>query len=733
MAVGLLTMAAVAVGLTLVTSSGPGGADRTPAQSAPDQDAGDVRELTADQPDQDATPSLSFSATGLAGGGFQNVVAFAPDGSAALLGGDNAGLHRSTDAGLTWLPVGAGLPDWAAKVAAIAWHPDDPDVVIAVGGFSGTTGGVLRSEDGGRTWVVASEDVRFSGANTPGVAGLPRTHPRATGDLLLWQDGVLYAATFDAGVHRSTDGGRTWQSLGVEGHFLRGLTMDGGGRLLVATRDASLWAVTDRAGAATAEQVPGGPTTVEELAVDGDTVLAAAGAQGIWTLRDGTWQQVHRVQAAVTTVEVAGDGTWWAGTHDPAGDAPGVLVSIDRGATWAASATGEALEPVVAGTGLDWWVARAQRSFLPDGRGWTAAQFAHDPTDPGTVLLAGRAGAWRTSDGGATWQAAVAGLGATAHDQTAVAPDGRIATANTDHRLLVSDDGLRTVTAVEPGATKGTAVAVDTTAEPGTVLVATAERDANTDGELYRVNPGSTEFEALGLGDATGGQRVLAIATGHDDRDRPIILAAVEQGGLWRLRDQTWSRAPTEAFRGRQSTPDAHLLWPDPGRVVLALDRTTGLWRSTDAGSTWALLEPLEVPTDRNDPAGFLAPDGADGDHAWLTTTTQVLRIDGLAGEVVLRPVAGVQRPGPVVGLPDGGALVVTRDDLGVPPQLLHVCGDEVTTVATGARFRGGATDATDLDLDADGHLLVTTTTNGLLRSAVPVADAVACDVTVTP
>lgn len=723
----MAAVAAVAVA-TLVDAPGPtdlgDGPDPTTASPPPVED-GDVREVTADEP-EDAPPSLAFTATGLAGGGFQNVVAFSPDGDVALAGADNASLHRSTDAGLTWTPVGAGLPEWAGKVAGIAWHPTEPGVVVAAGGFAGQTGGVLRSEDGGRTWTVASEAVRFSGANTPNVPGLPRTHPRATGQVLLWVDDVLFAATFDAGVHRSTDGGRTWELIGIEDRYLRGLAEDVDGSLLVATNDDGLWRIADPTGVATAEPLGDGPAIAEEVVVAGEDVLVAAGSDGAWARRDGVWDRVYETDAVVTTVGVDGNGQWWAGTHEDRDDDGGILRSTDRGETW--TAVDDGTDPVIAGTRLPWWVAQAQSSFLPGNGGWTAAQFTPHPTLADTILLSGRAGLWRTEDGGETWQAAVAGLGVTAHDQTAVAADGRIATANTDHRLLVSDDELRTVMSVEPGETKGTAVADDPTSAPGTLLVATAERDANTDGELYRVQPGSSRFESLQLGREVGRQRVLAVTAGTDGNGRAVVIAAVEEGGVWRLVDGTWSRVGSGVFAGRQASPDGALVWPEGDTVVHALDRASGVWRSDDAGLSWERVLEVTVGADRTDPAGFLDA-GGDG-SVWVATADRLLRLDAPGGPPT--PV-DVDRPGPLVMLDDGGVLVVTRDDVGVLPRLVHVCGSTVTEIATGERFRGGAIDATDLDVDGSGHLVVTTATNGLLRSATPVTDLLPCDVAPTP
>jgi hypothetical protein len=126
-----------------------------------------------------------------------------------------AGLFRSDDGGKSWRP--AGLAN-AHRIARIVVHPDNPDrVFVAAQGPLYTEGGergVFATADGGRTWSHALK------------AG-PRT---GAADLLLdWQNpDVLYAALWEkdrkpwnflesgpgSGIHKSTDGGRTWTRLG---------------------------------------------------------------------------------------------------------------------------------------------------------------------------------------------------------------------------------------------------------------------------------------------------------------------------------------------------------------------------------------------------------------------------------------------------------------------------------------------------------------------------------------
>ena len=147
------------------------------------------------------------------------------------------GLIESDDAGLTWDRLSLhGEADFHALVAAhgqvygydstsgtfmvtgdkkewdrrsrlpmlgFAVDPADPDKVVAA-----TPDGPVVSADGGRTW-------------TPLAAGAP---PLA---VLSWTEGTgLFGAAGDGTVHRSGDGGRTWQRTGSVGGEPEALAVD---------------------------------------------------------------------------------------------------------------------------------------------------------------------------------------------------------------------------------------------------------------------------------------------------------------------------------------------------------------------------------------------------------------------------------------------------------------------------------------------------------------------------
>lgn len=112
-------------------------------------------------------------------------------------------LMYSPNGGLTWLPVGEGLPGYEggeANVLTLAIHPTDPNIVYAgTGAFVGGGHGVYKSVDGGQTWTPSN--ARMLDNRITAVAIDP-TDPQ-----------VVYAGGDSGELFKSTDGGDTWTEL----------------------------------------------------------------------------------------------------------------------------------------------------------------------------------------------------------------------------------------------------------------------------------------------------------------------------------------------------------------------------------------------------------------------------------------------------------------------------------------------------------------------------------------
>ena len=70
-------------------------------------------------------------------------------------GGTGSGLYKSTDAGESWKKLEKGLPDNMGKIG-ICIAPSNSDRLYAV--VEADNGGVFRSEDGGNSWQLTSND-----------------------------------------------------------------------------------------------------------------------------------------------------------------------------------------------------------------------------------------------------------------------------------------------------------------------------------------------------------------------------------------------------------------------------------------------------------------------------------------------------------------------------------------------------------------------------------------------
>ncbi len=122
-------------------------------------------------------------------------------------GGLTTGLFKSTDGGDSWTDItrNPGMPTGLIGKICIAISPARSDRVYAFIEADGGEGGIHRSDDGGSTWQLTHQD--------PGKMEIPNSYNHITADPL--DPDVVYIQPI-TGLLKSTDAGRTFERVRLE-------------------------------------------------------------------------------------------------------------------------------------------------------------------------------------------------------------------------------------------------------------------------------------------------------------------------------------------------------------------------------------------------------------------------------------------------------------------------------------------------------------------------------------
>jgi photosystem II stability/assembly factor-like uncharacterized protein len=266
-------------------------------------------------------------------------------GDVVLAGTLHTGVLRSEDGGRTWKTSTFGLSSY--EVTALAWLDDQ--VVLAA-----TADGLYRSPNGGRAWQLC--------AGTEG-------GPFAALTVLL--DGTAFAAVEIGGVLRSTNGGLTWARYGDLPPDVQSFALLGdNGAVFLGTASHGLLRSTD--GGSTWQEVA--DTTVLALARSDQAVYAGTDA-GVLVSEDGL--------------------NWSAIPHPPLHDLRKLLIFDHAPLVYGTHAM-----PVVYRDNQ--WVERVNAP---------SPLFALAASPDSGLLASGTEGLLRSGDGGELWRTAVAGSG----------------------------------------------------------------------------------------------------------------------------------------------------------------------------------------------------------------------------------------------------------------------------------------------------------------------------------
>lgn len=201
---------------------------------------------------------------------------------------------------------------------SLAFSPTEPDTV-----FFGHHGGLLVSRNGGVDW----SPTMLNNVDAMALA-LPASDPQ-----------IMYAAGHDV-FFQSTDGGKTWESVGTNlpGTDIHGFTVDPENANHVYAHVVGFGVFESRDGGRMWTQLSSEvPSTTFNLAIgeDSQTLYAAAGMAGLLRSADGgqTWSGVSEVpdEGAISVVYAPFSGRLYVSTL---GDQAGLYVSEDGGQTW---------------------------------------------------------------------------------------------------------------------------------------------------------------------------------------------------------------------------------------------------------------------------------------------------------------------------------------------------------------------------------------------------------------
>lgn len=291
----------------------------------------------------------SQSTGGYSGIGRINCITVNPTNSNVIWAGTaSGGLWKSTNAGSTWSTVTDLLP--TLGVGDVAIDPSNTNTMYLATGdgdhFTAYSVGVLKSTDGGTTWNTTGLNY-----NTTQTVRMSRILINPT-----TPNTLIVAAS--NGIYRSTNGGTNWTQA-IAGDF----------------KDI--------------EFKPGDPSILYAGKSNG-AIYRSTNSGANWTLITNGLPTANagRVALAVSIQDPTVVYALFA--HSSTSGYLGLYVSTDSGLTWTLSSnTPNILDGSAAGTDTG-------------GQGWYDLALAVSPTDAGEVYVGGMC-VWRSQDFGASW------------------------------------------------------------------------------------------------------------------------------------------------------------------------------------------------------------------------------------------------------------------------------------------------------------------------------------------
>ncbi|MEN8173671.1 MAG: hypothetical protein ABFS03_12430, partial [Chloroflexota bacterium] len=185
------------------------------------------------------------------------------------------GAYRSQDYGGSWSAVNNGITNYSARALAVDPRTPFPGTVY-LGVF--TRAGLFKSYNGGDSWGLLDNninDVRIFRAQLD-----PNNSAK------------LYLATYDDGILKSSDGGKSWKTLGLRAEITMDLAVNKArpGTILGGTLNNGLFRTTDSGGSWDHSQRGLNASTVTSVVVlpgDSNSLLASLYPGWVRSTADG--------------------------------------------------------------------------------------------------------------------------------------------------------------------------------------------------------------------------------------------------------------------------------------------------------------------------------------------------------------------------------------------------------------------------------------------------------------
>lgn len=553
------------------------------------------------------------------GGGYTNFVITNPIFPGVIYAGiDVGGVYKSFDYGEHWVPFNRGLV-WPTDrlPAALTIEPKSGSLYLGVGSFN--KGGIFKLKDKGEAWELLTRKVKFDSHDVK--------HTRGKNLIVIdpLNSNIIYAGSYQDGIFKSTDGGKTWEQKGLKGRLISSVVVKSTDPKIIYVAVAK----TDNKEGGIYKSIDGGNNwkriaekifDVYQLAIDTkkpDTIYAACGNQGIFKTTDGgnTWEEKNnglegfilshfkRSEIKYISLDIDSENTEiiYAGSGEQNGQ---IYKSTNGGNNWI-NLTNNKKNMYPDG----WW--KIQEMHWPGGRNYSANSLSIDPESSKRIYVSGRSGIWRSDDTGMTWHAKVHGLGATCTQKIIVStrnPDVFFV-GDADWVMFRTKDGGKTFDRPLKGignwdldesrkiwqkykADRGMAFAIDPRSNPEIIYIGTAGSRINSGTIFKSIDGGETWSEA------NGGLPISSVtALAIDQLNYDNLFVILRGHGLYKSTNggSTWEKINiNESFGNKKIFQEAYanliLIHPKFSNIIYILDKKNGIYKTKNGGKDWEII-----------------------------------------------------------------------------------------------------------------------------------------------